>query len=337
MNARPSPPPGYAVRAPVPGDAEAVATLKRAADAGRRESDVTAASVREEWTLPRLRLDEDAWLVLSADGRPAAYGFVFLDEPPEVFVTSHTLHPDHRGSGLEEYLLAVSEARVTALAAAARPPVTAVLQVFAYEGDAERLDLYRARGYAHVRTFVRLQVSLEEAPATPRWPPGVAVHGFRRGCDEAALHAALQEVFLDHWRPTVMDLDEWRACHFAEPDVDLGLWWLAWDGHEVAGALIASATPLGGYVDEVAVRRPWRRRGLARALMLQAFAELRRRGHATAYLGVDTRNPTGALPLYESLGMRQAGEAHLVLERRLPRPRALALRVPPLASSDANG
>jgi ribosomal protein S18 acetylase RimI-like enzyme len=52
------------------------------------------------------------------------------------------------------------------------------------------------------------------------------------------------------------------------------------------------------------VRRPWRRRGLARALLVRSFAVLKKRGMAEAALGVDTNNPNGALRLYESVGFR---------------------------------
>lgn len=310
-----APPPGYTVRAPRLEDAEAIAALKRAADAGRRETDVTAAAVREEWALPRLTLEDDTWLVLTSDGEPAAYAFVFEDAPA-AFVSVQTVHPDHEGRGLEKLLLDLSEARMATVAACAHAS-QATFAVVAYENDRERRDLYEARGFAPVRTFVRVQVSLKQEPPAADWPHGIVVRAFRRDRDEAGLHAALDEAFRDHWQPTEMSYDEWLAAHFAGQEPDLSLWWIAWDGDQVAGAVIVSATPLGGYVDELAVRRPWRRRGLGRALLLTAFTELRRRCLAVAYLGVDTLNPTGAMQLYASLGMRQAGEAHLVFEKRL--------------------
>jgi ribosomal protein S18 acetylase RimI-like enzyme len=52
------------------------------------------------------------------------------------------------------------------------------------------------------------------------------------------------------------------------------------------------------------VRRPWRRRGLAEALLHRSFAELYARGKRRVGLGVDADNVTGALRLYERVGMR---------------------------------
>jgi ribosomal protein S18 acetylase RimI-like enzyme len=57
-----------------------------------------------------------------------------------------------------------------------------------------------------------------------------------------------------------------------------------------------------GWLHRVSVRRPWRRRGLASALIVSALAGLLDAGMTDAMLGVDTENPSGALHLYESLG-----------------------------------
>ena len=52
------------------------------------------------------------------------------------------------------------------------------------------------------------------------------------------------------------------------------------------------------------MRRPWRRRGLARALIAASFPLLRARGMTEAGLGVDTENVSGALSVYEGCGFR---------------------------------
>lgn len=312
------PPPGYTVRAPGRDDAATVVDLQRAVDLARHgESDSTVAEVIEEWSLPRLDPQHDLWLVSAADGAAAAYGFLYQEQPPDRFVTGHSIHPGHQGRGLEEFLLDAAEARCVAVATANGLKGTATLGVFAHQSEDPRLALFARRGYEHVRSFARLQVSLHEAPPAPVWPEGIVVRSFRRGRDEAAVHAAMQEAFLDHWHPDVMDLAEWRTLRLGRPDLDPSLWWVAWDHDEVAGGLLAFPTPLGGYIDELAVRRGWRGRGLGRALLLESFAELRRRGLPAAYLGVDTLNPTGAMHLYGSVGMRPVRGEHLVYEKTL--------------------
>ena len=60
-----------------------------------------------------------------------------------------------------------------------------------------------------------------------------------------------------------------------------------------------------GYTQDIFVRRPWRRRGLARSLLVQSIRMFREMGMAETALGVDTQNPSGALRLYESTGYRE--------------------------------
>jgi ribosomal protein S18 acetylase RimI-like enzyme len=56
-------------------------------------------------------------------------------------------------------------------------------------------------------------------------------------------------------------------------------------------------------VGSLAVRRPWRRRGLGEALLRDAFLRFAERGKRSAGLGVDAENTTGAVALYERVGM----------------------------------
>jgi ribosomal protein S18 acetylase RimI-like enzyme len=54
----------------------------------------------------------------------------------------------------------------------------------------------------------------------------------------------------------------------------------------------------------VFTRRPWRKRGLANALIARSLAVIKERGMDTTILGVDADNPTGALGLYERNGFQ---------------------------------
>ena len=313
------PPSGYRLRRPTAAHAPVVAALKRAVEVARHgDSDVTPAQIAEEWALPRLELDKDSWLVETGSGDVVGYAMVWVADPPRTFVAEQTVHPTHRGRGLSELLLELSESRAAHAAERSAGDAPANLGVWTHADDTERRALYERHGYHYARAFLRLEVDLIEAPTAPVWPQDIAVRAFRRHRDEAAVHAADEEAFRDHWRPDAMDLEEWRAFRFERPDLDLGLWWVAWDDTEVAGSLLAFETPLGGYIDSLSVRRPWRGRGLGRALLLEAFAELRRRGLPRAYLGVDSENPTGAVRLYESAGMSPKRGAHLVFEKDLP-------------------
>ena len=59
-----------------------------------------------------------------------------------------------------------------------------------------------------------------------------------------------------------------------------------------------------GWTEPICVRRPWRKRGLAKALIARSLRLLQAEGMTEAALHVDTQNPNGALQLYESMGYR---------------------------------
>ncbi len=313
----PALPAGHRLRRPQAADAAAVARIRRAVDVSRHgDSDVTVEEVREEWALPRLSMDDDVWLVDDGGGATVAYGFCWMEGPPHDVVADQVVLPERRGLGLSEALLDLGQARAAEMARAA-PDERVALGVWTHESDAARLDLFARHGFLRVRSFLRLERDLSQPLETTVWPPGVVVRGFRRDRDEAAVHAAGEEAFLDHFRPTAMSLEEWLEYRFARTDFDPGLWFVAWEGDEVAGGVLALKTPLGGYIDELFVRRPWRGRGLGRALLLHEFAELRRRGLQLAYLGVDADNPTGAMQLYLSAGLESKRGATHFLEKEI--------------------
>ena len=81
------------------------------------------------------------------------------------------------------------------------------------------------------------------------------------------------------------------------------MWWLAWDGDELVGFVIPFAGDRGAVIGDLAVRKPWRGRGIGRALLLAAFATLRERGQHVARLNVDAQNVTDAVRVYEAAGM----------------------------------
>lgn len=75
------------------------------------------------------------------------------------------------------------------------------------------------------------------------------------------------------------------------------------DGDVVAGAAMCIYLDGNGWVDELGVRREWRKRGLGLALLYHAFGEFYRRGTHEVGLGVDAQSLTGATRLYERAGM----------------------------------
>jgi mycothiol synthase len=93
-------------------------------------------------------------------------------------------------------------------------------------------------------------------------------------------------------------------------ELSTDLWVVAWDGNEVAGSVQPWIWPdenerqgvHRGWLESISVRRPWRRRGLARAMTAEALRRLKAAGMKEAMLGVEAADPTGALDLCVGLG-----------------------------------
>jgi ribosomal protein S18 acetylase RimI-like enzyme len=77
----------------------------------------------------------------------------------------------------------------------------------------------------------------------------------------------------------------------------------------------ASEEEGAGWIEDLAVLGPWRKRGVGLALLLHALGALHGRGMRAALLGVDADSPTGAARLYERAGMREVRRTDLYSKR----------------------
>jgi ribosomal protein S18 acetylase RimI-like enzyme len=153
-----------------------------------------------------------------------------------------------------------------------------------------------------------MEIVLDGPPVEPKFPEGIELRPFIKGEHDIKVWQAQNESFRDHWGSHDVTLEEWKRSRFDDPDSDPTLWPIAWDGDEVAGFSLNRYRMGIGWIRTLGVRRPWRKRGLGEALLLQSFGEFYRRGTKTIGLGVDAQNPTGATRLYQKVGMYAASE-----------------------------
>jgi len=227
-------------------------------------------------------------------------------------------------SGLEEALLERIEVRAEEHRSGAPKSEEVLIRIFSSPHAAPRLAALTLRGYAHVRTFCRMKIELSAPPPDPTWPYGIEARPYVRPRDDRAADLAIQESFSDHFGYVREPHEEWVERRTGQPGFDPELCTLAWDGSDIAGAILAyaPATPeQDAWVRELGVRAAWRGRGIGRSLLLHTFALFARRGIMRVALGVDTANDTGATQLYESVGMSVAFR-HDLYEKRLGAGRA---------------
>ena len=294
------------VRAPSWEDVPAVLSLARAADvAVIGDSDWIESDLRAEWK--QLDLAHDAWLV-ELDGALAGYA-TFSSRGGGRLLGDGYVHPDARGRGVGGELLRLTEERARLELERIDPAERVYLQNATLLTEREDCTprLYEAHGYAPVRHFWRMVIDLDPAPPLPAAPPaGVELVPYEHPRHARAVHAAQQEAFADHWEHREVPWEQWEHERFGDDRFDPSLWLLAMEGDEIAGFSLNYWKTGGdwGWIGSIGVRRPWRRRGIAEALLRASFAEFARRGETRVGLGVDGQSPTGATRLYERVGMR---------------------------------
>lgn len=277
--------------------------------------DCEEGDVTEDLGRPGLDLGRDYWLV--HDGPTlAGAGSVLCRTGADSADVDVVLRPG-ADPGVGRELMGRVVARAAGQAGeAGREQV--VLQAYAVTTDPVLQDLYRRTGWAAVRRFSRMLLDLGAEPPVPVPVPGVSLRGVTGEPAERELHAVMTSSFASHYGSTPETYPDWRARQAGRSGFDPGLWWLAdLDGAPVGG-LIGLRMAEQGWVQGVGVLPPYRSRGIARLLLLTAFAEFHRRGERRVALGVDTGNETGALRLYESIGMR-AAQQHDAFELTVPR------------------
>jgi mycothiol synthase len=274
--------------------------------------EVTLEGYRHEWEVPILNLPEDVKVVIAPDGSIAGCQELWdLFDPHTRLNTWGRVHPDHQGRGIATALLRWAEERAQQAIPRAPAGTRVVMMNWINSLDTAAHEVMMRAGFKLVRHSYRMRIDLTEAPPAPVWPEGITLRMFDPNRDLEAVAWADREAFRDHWgfteRPFEQDLLMFRHW-LGEPRFDPLLWFMAMHGNEVAGISLCDPwtddDPEMGWVGSLGVRRPYRKQGLGLALLRHSFGELYGRGRRKVGLGVDASNLTGALRLYEKVGMR---------------------------------
>ena len=237
------------------------------------------------------------WWILRSDGTRSYCHFVLL-------------LPQWRGKNIRRAMLHHNEHRLREIASGHTKEGPRFFEVWAGNAEVDWVSLLLGEGYKPVRySFEMVRPNLEDIPDLPL-PQGLEVRPAKPE-HYRTIYRAAWEAFQDHWGCTEWleeEFEQWKEQPIFNPD----LWQVAWDGNEVAGMILNFINKKEnrefdrkrGYTETICVRRPWRKKGLARALLARSFKVLESQGMTEAALGVDAENISGALGLYESMGFR---------------------------------
>ena len=284
-------PQGFGVRPHVMADAPAVCALIEAAellDAG--ESAIEVADIEGSWARPSFDLATESIGVFEGD-RLAASGDVFKGRRIEAAV-----HPDYRGRGLGTWLATWLEdcarARGSKLVGQSVPAAS----------SAE--DFFKRRGYREGWTSWVLQLPQGHEIQPQPLPGGYALRDFAPG-DERTAFQLIEDAFNEWPDRDPATFEDWAAGAVDRPGFEpWQIRFVADASDEAVGVSYTILAGSTGYVDQLAVRHDQRGLGVARALLADAFARTREHGATVSELATDSR--TGALGLYEHVGMQVA-------------------------------
>ena len=294
-------PPGLISRPLTPSDDQATYDVLAAAD----EADlgfvaVDLDDVVADWRRPSFSLATDSLGIFDDDER--LLGCI------EVYKGSRALgavHPDHRNRGIGTALVAWSEEHARSKAATTLG--------HAVPESSTGPDLLRRRGYQHRYTawILKLGPGDDILGARDR-PPDVCIRPMQAG-EEEATYRVVEDAFNEWEGRQSNSFDDWAATTLRRPGFQPWHMLVATQDAEVVGVCNLGVGGDTAWVSELAVRRDQRGRGLGRLLLIDAFDRGRAAGATSFELATDTR--TGALGLYERVGMRIAATyLHLVLE-----------------------
>ncbi len=253
-------------------------------------------------------------LIAEIGDQMAAYSRVtwYTVENPtreQIFQSFGFMRPEWRRKGLGRAMLHFNQARLRQIAAEHPMDCPRWFESFGDATERSTTALLLADGYEPVRHgYSMVRPDLENIPDLPL-PEGLEV---RPALPEhyRLIYEASMEAFRDHWGYS--DDAEPFETFLTQPNFNPSLWQVAWQGDQVVGMVLnfideaenKEYNRKRGYTENIAVRRPWRKHGVARALIARSLHLLKEVGMQEAALGVDTQNTSGALRLYEFMGFR---------------------------------
>lgn len=306
---------GFVMRPVRLSDLEAVTNLfNEVSQAVIHENEETASEIQSFWETPGVNMADDMRLVTDPHGGVVGHveAITFQDPPVHPYLWLR-VHPTKDTGNAGQVLLDWAVQRASHVLETLDPELRVSIFIPNFGGYQPMQDLYESFGFKLIRHSFMMQRVMEVEPEAPDWPAGLSLRPFVVERDAEAVYRADDEAFNDHFGHVETSFEVGYA-QFKHGFIDNkerfdpSLWFVAMDGDEIAGVSLCSIerndpeNPMG-WVHSLGVRRPWRKRGLGKALLLHSFGEFYRRGYRKAGLGVDASNLTGALRLYENAGM----------------------------------
>jgi len=284
-------PEGLTARGATPGDARAILGLVAEAElAADGVIEVDLADVEMGFGRPGFDPANDCVLVFERD-LPVAWSELYRER------AEGDVRPSHTGRGIGTALLRWTEARARELG---RGGVSQTVT----DRNVAAAALFRSGGYGVEWIAWILEIAFDRPPPVHPPPQGIALRAYEPSRDDRAAYRLIDDAFNEWEGRSSIPFGEWAAEVIRHAAFSPELSRLAFEGDELVG--VALAFDYGadgeGWVQQLATKATHRHRGIARALLSSVFGAFYERGKTRC--GLSTESRTGALSLYERVGMR---------------------------------
>jgi mycothiol synthase len=286
-------------------------------DADQVEVAITADDIARQFTnLVNCDPFQDT-IFAELDGELIGYSrgswFFEANNGPYLYQNLGYVVPTWRRQGLGQVILQWMENRLRKISSNHPNDRAKYFQAYATQDQTGRHHMLEKAGYHPVRYYNKMvRPTLDNIPNFSL-TEGVAL---RPVLPEhyRTIWEVLDEVGQDHWGYAPSREEYYQAWLSNKHTFQPHLWQVAWDiatdqvaGHVLTYILHAENEKYDrkrGYTEAIGVRRPWRRKGLARALIARSLQVQKEQGMTESALGVDSENLSGATRIYEDCGFQ---------------------------------
>ncbi len=286
--------------------------------------------IRNRHVTPDLDPQQNSFVAVASDDQIVGNAWLVLRRGigEVIFQLNGLVHPAWRGQGAGQKLMEAVTAR-----ACERMSEAGGLRCWLQSPDVRdtpndggRIALLESNGFELVRWDLDMRRELpglgRVAPVIPivEEPAGIQLRKWRAGVDDEVVGWMLNEAFRDSWGYSEIVIADWLN-YVRGGFVNLEHCVLAWDAanNRLAGACVnrcdEQTFKFRGrkelYVDNLAVRREYRNRGVATALLTWTLNRADHLEMQSVGLGADAENVTGAVRLYKRLGFEVIGKTRI--------------------------
>jgi len=282
-----------------------------ASGAYRDYEDFRSLSVEEMQKLEKSpTFDSSGMFIAELDGKPAGIVNAYVDKfrkEKKGFILWLGVLPEYRRRGVGK---ALAQKAIESLKERGMEIAETAL-------DSTRevcIRLFEDLGFRLIRSSSFMKMSLDKIPFNIGENREVDMRKLDVTSEEdiILLNNLENECFKEHFNYRPSPIEETRHWLLENP-------WLQWQAYffaELEGKSVGYISigidekynrekeTLSGWINDIGVLKPFRRRGIGTALMLKGLKELKNKGLENALLYVDDENPTKAIKLYEKIGFK---------------------------------